>query len=141
MPQAGAAAEGIGTMHAHSHTGHADEQFPTDTTDLEAATDPETVEIADGGAVDLRIGPVKKQLGDATVRMLASTTDRIPAACLGGRLFIGAHESATLDRVDTVVSSRTRRCGDLLVASERPVALPSCPGGWHFVGAATASTP
>jgi FtsP/CotA-like multicopper oxidase with cupredoxin domain len=58
-------------MHAHSHTGHADEQFPTDTTDLEVATDPETVEIADGGAVDLRIAPVKKQLGDATVRMLA----------------------------------------------------------------------
>ena len=71
MPQAGAATEGIGTMHTDSHTGHADEQFPTDTTDLELATDPETVEIADGGAFDLRIAPVKKQLGDATVRMLA----------------------------------------------------------------------
>jgi FtsP/CotA-like multicopper oxidase with cupredoxin domain len=58
-------------MHAHSHTGHPDEPFPTDTTDLELATDPETVEIADGGAFDLRIAPVKKQLGDATVRMLA----------------------------------------------------------------------
>jgi FtsP/CotA-like multicopper oxidase with cupredoxin domain/cation diffusion facilitator CzcD-associated flavoprotein CzcO len=63
-----AATEGISTMHAHSH---ADEQFPTDTTGLEFATDPETVEIADGGAVDLRIAPVKKRLGDATVRMLA----------------------------------------------------------------------
>ena len=41
----------------------------------------------------------------------------------------------------TVVSSTTRRCGDLLVASHRPVALPSCPGGWHFVGAATGPTP
>jgi hypothetical protein len=49
-------------------------------------------------------------------------------------------EPATPDRVDTVLGSRTRRCGDLLVASERPVALPSCPGGWHFVGAGTAST-
>jgi len=58
-------------MPAHSHTGPADEQFPSDTTDLELATTPETVEIADGGAVDLRIAPVKKQLGDATVRMLA----------------------------------------------------------------------
>src|SRR3954447_10619832 len=55
-------------MHTHSHT---DEQFPTGTTDLELATEPETVEIADGGAFDLRIAPVKKQLGDATVRMLA----------------------------------------------------------------------
>src|SRR3954447_25684310 len=58
-------------MHTHSHTGHADEPFPTDTTDLELASEPETVEIADGGAFDLRIAPVKKQLGDATVRMLA----------------------------------------------------------------------
>src|SRR3954453_6323897 len=58
-------------MHTHGHTGHADEQFPTDTADLDLATDPETVEIADGGAFDLRIAPVKKQLGDATVRMLA----------------------------------------------------------------------
>src|SRR3954470_11276610 len=58
-------------MHTHSHTDHAEEQFPTDTTDLERATDPQTLEIPDGGAVDLRIAPVKKQLGDATVRMLA----------------------------------------------------------------------
>jgi hypothetical protein len=56
-------------------------------------------------------------------------------------LFIRAHQPATLDRVATVVSSKTRRCDDLLVAGERPVALPSCPGGWQFVGAATASTP
>src|SRR4051794_20885139 len=42
-------------MHAHSHTGNAAEQFPTGITGLETATDPETVEIADGGAVDLRI--------------------------------------------------------------------------------------
>ena len=58
-------------MHTHSHIEHADEQFPADTTGLDFATDPETVEIADGGAFDLRIAPVKKQLGDATVRMLA----------------------------------------------------------------------
>jgi hypothetical protein len=35
---------------------------------------------------------------------------------------------------DTVVSSRTRRCGDLLVAQGRPFALPSCPGRWQFIG-------
>ena len=70
-----------------------------------------------------------------------ATTDRVPAACVSDWLFVGAHARATLDRVDMIVSSRTRRCGDLLVASGRPVALPSCPGGWHFVGAATASTP
>src|SRR4051795_6049595 len=58
-------------MHTHSHTRHADQPFPTDTTGLELASEPETVEIADGGAFDLRIAPVKKQLGGATVRMLA----------------------------------------------------------------------
>ena len=58
-------------MHTHSHTGHAGEQFPTDTTDLELATAPETVEIADGDEYDLDIAPVAKRLGDATVRMLA----------------------------------------------------------------------
>jgi hypothetical protein len=35
---------------------------------------------------------------------------------------------------DTVGGSRTRRCGDLLVASGRLVALPSCTGGWQFLG-------
>src|SRR3954453_22893540 len=58
-------------MHTHSHTRHADQPFPTETTGLELASEPETVEIPDGGAFDLRIAPVKKQLGDATVRMLA----------------------------------------------------------------------
>jgi FtsP/CotA-like multicopper oxidase with cupredoxin domain len=58
-------------MHTHSDTGPAVEPFPTDPADLALATDPDTVEIADGGAFDLRIAPVKKQLGDATVRMLA----------------------------------------------------------------------
>jgi hypothetical protein len=64
----------------------------------------------------------------------ATTADRTPAACPGGWLYVVAYGPATLDRVDTVVSSRTRRCGDLLVASERLVALPSCPRGWHFDG-------
>jgi FtsP/CotA-like multicopper oxidase with cupredoxin domain len=45
--------------------------FPTDATGLEHACRPETVELADGDAFDLRIAPVARQLGDATVRMLA----------------------------------------------------------------------
>jgi FtsP/CotA-like multicopper oxidase with cupredoxin domain len=58
-------------MHTQSHTHHADQHFPTDTTDLEPGTPPEIVDIPDGGAFDLRIAPVAKRLGDATVRMLA----------------------------------------------------------------------
>src|SRR5918995_1157819 len=45
--------------------------FPTETTGLPAARPPERLELADGDVLDLRIGPVAKQLGDATVRMLA----------------------------------------------------------------------
>ena len=46
------------------------EHFPTDTAGLPEATSPEVVELADGAEFDLRITPVAKQLGDATVRML-----------------------------------------------------------------------
>jgi FtsP/CotA-like multicopper oxidase with cupredoxin domain len=57
-------------MHTHAHS-QADEHFPADTTDLDPSSPPRIVEIGDGDAFDLRIAPVKKQLGDATVRMLA----------------------------------------------------------------------
>jgi len=45
--------------------------FPTDAAGLPAARSPEVVELAVGDEFDLRIAPVAKQLGDATVRMLA----------------------------------------------------------------------
>jgi FtsP/CotA-like multicopper oxidase with cupredoxin domain len=47
------------------------DQFPTDTTGLPACRRPEVVELPDGATFDLEIAPVSKQLGDATVRMLA----------------------------------------------------------------------
>src|SRR5215203_7140902 len=49
----------------------ASDQFPSETKGLQAAGAPELVELADTDRVDLRIAPVAKQLGDATVRMLA----------------------------------------------------------------------
>jgi FtsP/CotA-like multicopper oxidase with cupredoxin domain len=45
--------------------------FPTDTAGLPAARSPEWLAFADGDTLDLRIGPVAKQLGESTVRMLA----------------------------------------------------------------------
>jgi FtsP/CotA-like multicopper oxidase with cupredoxin domain len=45
--------------------------FPTETEGLPAARSPEVVELGDGDEFDLRIAPVAKQLGEATVRMLA----------------------------------------------------------------------
>ena len=45
--------------------------FPTETAGLPEAVGSEVVELADGDEFDLRIAPVAKRLGDATVRMLA----------------------------------------------------------------------
>jgi FtsP/CotA-like multicopper oxidase with cupredoxin domain len=47
------------------------DRFPTDATGLPEARAPEVVELSDGEHLDLRIAPVAKRLGDATVRMLA----------------------------------------------------------------------
>ncbi len=47
------------------------DHFPRDTSGLPAATPSELVELAAGQQFELRIAPVAKQLGDATVRMLA----------------------------------------------------------------------
>ena len=55
--------------HAH-HDAHAD-TFPTETKDLPEAAAAEVVELGDGDVFELRIAPVAKRLGDATVRMLA----------------------------------------------------------------------
>ena len=57
-------------MQHHTDTAPTD-RFPTDATGLPEARAPELVELADGEHLDLRIAPVAKRLGDATVRMLA----------------------------------------------------------------------
>ena len=59
-------------MKQHSHgvtpeTG----SFPTDSAGLSEAVASEVVELGDGETFDLQIAPVAKQIGDATVRMLA----------------------------------------------------------------------
>jgi FtsP/CotA-like multicopper oxidase with cupredoxin domain len=46
-------------------------RFPTETEGLPKARSPEVVELRDGDRFDLRIAPVVKRLGEATVRMLA----------------------------------------------------------------------
>ena len=47
------------------------DHFPTDTTGLSEARRPELVELSDGDELELRVTPVTKRVGDATVRMLA----------------------------------------------------------------------
>jgi FtsP/CotA-like multicopper oxidase with cupredoxin domain len=46
------------------------EAFPTDPSGLPEATGPELLELGDGEVLDLRVGAVAKQLGEAKVRML-----------------------------------------------------------------------
>jgi FtsP/CotA-like multicopper oxidase with cupredoxin domain len=59
-------------MHDHTHGRTADAtEFARDPAGLPEASRPETIELADGDAVELRVAPVRKDIGDATVRMLA----------------------------------------------------------------------
>jgi FtsP/CotA-like multicopper oxidase with cupredoxin domain len=55
---------------AHTMSNTTD-HFPTDTTGLSEACRPELVELSDGDELELRVTPVTKRVGDATVRMLA----------------------------------------------------------------------
>jgi FtsP/CotA-like multicopper oxidase with cupredoxin domain len=59
-------------MDQHTYSGQAApaESFPTDPAGLPEATRPALLELADGGELHLRIGPVAKRLGQDTVRML-----------------------------------------------------------------------
>ena len=47
------------------------DHFPTDVAGLPEAIPPQMVELADGDEFDVRIAPVAKRLGEASVRMLA----------------------------------------------------------------------
>jgi FtsP/CotA-like multicopper oxidase with cupredoxin domain len=59
-------------MHEPSSEGHAQTiEFPRETEGLPDARPTEIVELADGDELKLEIVPVKKRIGDATVRMLA----------------------------------------------------------------------
>jgi FtsP/CotA-like multicopper oxidase with cupredoxin domain len=58
----------------HDHHGHgttAVAQLPTETEGLPEAARPQIVELGDRDEFDLKISPVAKRIGDATVRMLA----------------------------------------------------------------------
>jgi FtsP/CotA-like multicopper oxidase with cupredoxin domain len=57
-------------QHAHPRQPAPAEFFPTDPTGLPEATQPELLELADGDAFHLSVGPVAKRLAGTTVRML-----------------------------------------------------------------------
>jgi FtsP/CotA-like multicopper oxidase with cupredoxin domain len=53
------------------HVTSSSEHFPTDPAGLQPAHPPRSFELQDGDRFELRIAPVAKQIGEATVRMLA----------------------------------------------------------------------
>jgi FtsP/CotA-like multicopper oxidase with cupredoxin domain len=74
--------------------------FPTDTTGLAEAANSETVELADDGEFRLEIRPVRKRLGNDTVRMLGyngsipGPTLRVPE---GSEIQVDVHNEGDLE--------------------------------------------
>ncbi len=59
--------------------------FSTDITGLPAGVPTTTVRLSDGDVYDLRVAPVTKRIGDATVRMLAYNGSIPGPPCAFGR--------------------------------------------------------
>ena len=55
----------------HEGHRHTTDELPTETEGLPEARETELVELSDGDELDLEIAPVRKRIGEATVRMLA----------------------------------------------------------------------
>ena len=68
--------EGDKAMSHHDHHSHAvgardiSDSFSRETSGLPTATSPETINLHDGDVFELRAVPVRKQIGDAMIRML-----------------------------------------------------------------------
>src|SRR5687768_1223235 len=76
------------------------ENFPIETAGAPEVVAPELVELSDGDEFELRIAPVSKEIGDATVRMLAYNGS-IPGPTLkvpqGSEILISAVNEGDLD--------------------------------------------
>jgi len=86
--------------HSHETVAEVSEQFPTETTDLAEAHGAEVVDLANGDEFELRIAPVAKALGDATVRML-TYNGSIPGPTLrvreGSELLVNVRNDGDLE--------------------------------------------
>ena len=94
--------------------------FPTEAAGLPEAVGSEVIDLSPGAAFDLRIAPVAKRLGDATVRMLAYNGS-IPGPTLrvreGSELVVNVANAPTWRRRSTgtgcasttATTARTRR--------------------------------
>ena len=126
----------------HTETGH---QFTRATAGLPRAEASRVIEVADGGRVELRIAPATKQIGDATVRMLAYNGS-IPGPTLRVRAGLGDRRSTSSTtatwrrpctgtgcgwRTATTAPTRPRRRSRSAGASRARVAFPD-PGVYWY---------
>src|SRR5574341_215377 len=102
------------------------DHFPTDPTGLPEARSPELFELADGDQFDLRIAPVAKHLGDATVRMLAYNGS-IPGPTLrvrqGSELVVNAVNEGDLEATVHWHGLRLENRYDGTAATQRPMPI------------------
>ena len=98
--------------------------FPTETTGLPNASPSETVELSDGGALQLRIAPVRKRLGDDTVRMLGyngsipGPTLRVPE---GSEIQVDVHNDGDLEATVHWHGLRLENRSDGTHETQRPI--------------------
>jgi FtsP/CotA-like multicopper oxidase with cupredoxin domain len=87
-------------MATHDEPSITADRFPTETVGIVEAGLPEVVDLADGDTYELEIAPVRKQISDAIVRMLAYNGS-IPGPTLrvteGSRVFVRATNRADHD--------------------------------------------
>jgi FtsP/CotA-like multicopper oxidase with cupredoxin domain len=100
------------------------DSFPTDTTGLPNALQSEIVEVSDGGVLPLRIAPVRKRLGDDTVRMLGyngsipGPTLRVPE---GSEIQVDVHNDGDLEATVHWHGLRLENRSDGTHETQRPI--------------------
>ena len=102
------------------------DQFPTAISDLPKAQPPELVTLADGARFDLRIAPVQKTVGDATVRMLAYNGS-VPGPTLrvqqGSELLVNVVNEGDLEATVHWHGLRLDNRSDGTLATQAPIAV------------------
>ncbi len=100
------------------------DQFPTSISDLPKAQPAELVTLADGDRFNLRIAPVQKRVGDATVRMLAYNGS-IPGPALrvrqGSELLVNVVNEGDMEATVHWHGLRLKNAYDGTVATQRPI--------------------
>src|SRR5207253_891891 len=108
----------------HDPSSHSQTQtieFPRETEGLPEARKPELVELADGDEFELEIMPVKKRIGDATVRML-TYNGSVPGPTLDD-ILIEDGQIAAFRESETTHVAMGRFGNVMLVAGEPDLSL------------------